>query len=429
MAPKGRNGLPPLVPVTSTVAHVPNARQSRQIGQAGQGSSPALPSLPTGSSRRRDSDSEHKVTDRIADSSALPDPYGTSSRGHRRRRKTLDVGRPAPSPPIPAPAPAPARMRAPLEPDKLRSEQDGRGKFPERDDDAHAWLSEQAQPGGHAGRETLVLGSGAIGTVYLRTDKDGQHYAAKRVPLLPGGLQPEAPVGRELRVLRRLEENPHRNLVSPRAAPIESDGYIEIGMEYCPGGDLGQTLQNRGAIPEAQARVWLSQLVEGVAHLHELGVAHRDIKPGNIYLDGHGEIKIGDFGTAYILDGGSLQATARTRSTLVAGTVIGSFRTMAPEVFGPRHSDAPPEYNPYLADMFSVGAVAYEMLYGVPLVQADNILAAALWHFRRESDDLAFPNRPPVSDEMKELLKQILSIDPTKRPSITELRDRARRWT
>ena len=71
-----------------------------------------------------------------------------------------------------------------------------------------------------------------------------------------------------------------------------------IVMELCPGGDLLNYVRKRRKLTEPYAKFVFKQLMEGIAYLHENGVAHRDIKLDNILLDGHGNIKIGDFGVS-----------------------------------------------------------------------------------------------------------------------------------
>ena len=71
-----------------------------------------------------------------------------------------------------------------------------------------------------------------------------------------------------------------------------------IVMELCPGGDLLNYVRKRRKLNEKYARFVFKQIMEGIAYLHDNNVAHRDIKLDNILLDGHGNIKLGDFGVS-----------------------------------------------------------------------------------------------------------------------------------
>lgn len=69
-------------------------------------------------------------------------------------------------------------------------------------------------------------------------------------------------------------------------------------MELCPGGDLLNYVRKRRKLVEKDAKFVFKQILEGLAYIHQNGVVHRDIKLDNILLDGHGNIKIGDFGVS-----------------------------------------------------------------------------------------------------------------------------------
>lgn len=73
--------------------------------------------------------------------------------------------------------------------------------------------------------------------------------------------------------------------------------YCQV-MEYCPGGDLNTLVQSSGHLEAAEADCYFKQLMRGVNYLHEMGVAHRDLKPDNLLLTTHGVVKITDFGNA-----------------------------------------------------------------------------------------------------------------------------------
>jgi serine/threonine protein kinase len=120
-----------------------------------------------------------------------------------------------------------------------------------------------------------------------------------------------------------------------------------IVMELCPGGDLLNYVRKRRKLNEKYAKFVFKQIMEGLAYLHLTGIVHRDIKLDNILLDGHGNIKIGDFGVS--------------RKT-VEGEILfeqcGTPAYIAPEIVRELG------YKGYPVDIWSAGVCLYAMLYG-----------------------------------------------------------------
>ncbi|KAG7394064.1 hypothetical protein PHYBOEH_005870 [Phytophthora boehmeriae] len=106
-------------------------------------------------------------------------------------------------------------------------------------------------------------------------------------------------IERELSILKLLQSHDHPNVVrfvgSERYGPT-----VNLFMEYLPAGSLSKLLKEFGAFDEDMVRCYLRDVVRGVAHLHALGIAHRDLKCANLLLadDDRGGVKIADFGTA-----------------------------------------------------------------------------------------------------------------------------------
>jgi serine/threonine protein kinase len=79
---------------------------------------------------------------------------------------------------------------------------------------------------------------------------------------------------------------------------FEDKSNILMVTELCPGGDLLGHISRRKKLEEPQAKYIFKQILQGIHYMYEENIVHRDIKPDNIMLDGHGKIKIGDFGVA-----------------------------------------------------------------------------------------------------------------------------------
>ncbi len=187
------------------------------------------------------------------------------------------------------------------------------------------------------------LGAGAMASVFLAEDVElGRRVAIKR--LHPDSGAEVAPrFRREMRVAASLS---HPNVVKVFDA-IEHEGAVLLVMEYVDGPSLAQRMGD-GPLPPGEALAILRPLAAAVDHLHAQGVIHRDVKPANVMLDNEDRVKLTDLGIA-----SAAQATGITTT----GTILGTPAYMAPEMFdGDRATDA--------ADVYSVAAIAFEMLTG-----------------------------------------------------------------
>lgn len=204
-----------------------------------------------------------------------------------------------------------------------------------------------------AGRYEVLskLGSGGIGVVLRVSDRElrGKELALKLLhPHLLGNERLAARLRNEVLLMRDLT---HPNIVRLFEFGDAGEQRFFITMEYVRGQTLRQLL--KGIHPERLAfqetlRI-LEQIVAGVAHAHDRGILHRDLKPDNILLTEHGEVKIADFGLARRLE--DQQDLTRT------GETVGTVYYMAPEQIRAETLDA-------RADVYSLGIIAYEMALG-----------------------------------------------------------------
>jgi serine/threonine-protein kinase len=191
------------------------------------------------------------------------------------------------------------------------------------------------------------IGQGAMGTVHRARDPLIERTVAiKVVPiaqLQQEGADAESRFLREAQSAGRLS---HPNIVTIYDVG-EADGLAYIAMEYLPGVTL-RDIMNRGPLPLDLALDTAAQMASALAFAHEHGVIHRDIKPANVVVTGrHGRVKLTDFGIAHLAN------SDRTQT----GQMLGSPRYMSPEQAMGRDIDG-------RADIFSLGAVLYEMLTG-----------------------------------------------------------------
>ncbi|MAG54661.1 MAG: hypothetical protein CMJ83_00050, partial [Planctomycetes bacterium] len=152
---------------------------------------------------------------------------------------------------------------------------------------------------------------------------------------------------REARTMAGLS---HRNVVTIHDFG-ETDGLYWLVMEYVDGLNLRE-LMNEVVAPRRALKI-VTQICEALDYAHEAGIVHRDIKPENVLVDAKGQVKLGDFGLAKLLDG-SEDRTRLTGSRHVMGT---------PHYMAPEQVNAPLDVD-HRADIFSLGVVFYELLTG-----------------------------------------------------------------
>jgi serine/threonine-protein kinase len=205
-----------------------------------------------------------------------------------------------------------------------------------------------------AGRYRIgrVLGKGGMATVFLAEDLKHRREVALKV------LEPEyaAALGTQ-RFLREIEVT--ANLQHPHILPLydsgEAGGMLYYVMPLVRGESLRERLERERLLPIDEAVEILRQVAGALDFAHRHGVVHRDIKPGNILLQ-DGEVLLADFGIAVALTGATAERLTET------GISVGTPTYMSPEqATGEQDVDA-------RSDIFSLGAVAYEMLTGEPPV-------------------------------------------------------------
>lgn len=220
-------------------------------------------------------------------------------------------------------------------------------------------------------RVVRSLGQGATGSVCEALPPDGGPRVAIKV--LSSDLAREhEPRERFLREAEVAASLHHPNIVVVHGHG-EDDGVPWLVMEYLEGADLSELLESGALSLEWKIDV-LRQVCEGLAHAHAQGVVHRDVKPRNIRVAPGVQVKLLDFGMARVAQSG---LTKR-------GVVMGSLHYMSPEQVEGAAVDA-------RADVFSVGALAYEMLAGRRPFEADSLSALMLRITGEDADASLLP--------------------------------------
>ncbi len=242
-----------------------------------------------------------------------------------------------------------------------------------------------------------VLGRGGMGVVYKARQIGLTRIVALKM-ILAG-----AHAGAAERERFRWEGEAVARLQHPNIVQIyevgEHDGLAYFSLEYCDGGTLADRLSGSPMNPKEAAQT-AEVLARAVRAAHQAGLVHRDLKPANVLISGEGTLKITDFGLAK-----NLALAGQTLS----GTVFGSPSYMSPE----QASGHPGHVGP-AADIYSLGAILYECLTGLPPFRGATVLDTL--ELVRQSDPLP-PTRlqPSVPRDLEVICLKCLQKDPARR--------------
>lgn len=242
------------------------------------------------------------------------------------------------------------------------------------------------------------LGHGGMATVHLAEDvKHGRRVAIKVLrPELAQALGGERFL-REINIAAKLQ-SPH---ILPLLDSGEADGLLYYVMPYVEGASLRTLLVEQGALAPSEAMRLLRDIVDGIAHAHRQGIVHRDIKPDNVMIADRHALVV-DFGIAKAVS----DASAHHDLTSI-GISLGTPAYMAPE-----QAAADPGID-HRADIYSVGALAYELLTGAaPFTGSPQAIIAA--QISSTPAPLA-QARPEVPAAVAQIVMRCLEKDPAAR--------------
>ena len=233
------------------------------------------------------------------------------------------------------------------------------------------------------------IGEGGVGSVYLFENTTYHQYFAIK-------LMPEDNKNFETEVQSMLK------LAHPNIVNIYKYSnvlfYNYIIMDYCRGGTLIEKIKREGPVPQDQAIVIASKIINAIFYCHSAGITHRDIKPSNIFLDEAGNPKLGDFGFSKHYEEGEKEHKK-----------CGSVPYFSPEMLNQKLSS----YDPFKADVWALGITLFYMVTG--RLPYESITKSDLIH-----EILKKPiNFAPIeASPLSEIIKMMLTPDPESRPSI-----------
>lgn len=245
-----------------------------------------------------------------------------------------------------------------------------------------------------------LLGTGAFSRVYRGVrNSDGDAVAIKSIDCANLSKRGRSKLNEEIRICKELE---HPFIVKTYDVTMDHDmDYMYIVLELCDC-DLREYLKRkRRPMSEKETLRYMKQLMSACQYLRSKDIIHRDLKPQNILMKNH-KVKIADFGMARCLT-----------ETQMANTMCGSPLYMAPEVLN--HMDYSDK-----ADLWSLGMIMYEMLYGVHPFQHIKT-PFHLKHQINQSDSVKLGKNRKISRNARNLLRGLLEKQVDKRMTWSEL--------
>jgi Tol biopolymer transport system component len=190
----------------------------------------------------------------------------------------------------------------------------------------------------------------------------------------------------------------------------QHDGAPYVVQELLEGETLRSALAG-AKLPPRRAIDWALQIAHGLAEAHGKGIVHRDLKPENLFVTKDGRLKILDFGLAKLTEPGGQPGAATNLPTASAGTepgvVLGTLGYMSPEQVKGRAADQ-------RSDIFSFGAILYEMLSGARAFHGDSAAETMSAILREEPPDLSVTNQN-VSPGLERIVRHCIEKSPERR--------------
>ncbi|MGD9346109.1 MAG: protein kinase [Candidatus Aminicenantes bacterium] len=240
------------------------------------------------------------------------------------------------------------------------------------------------------------LGKGGMGRVYRVEDtKLKQEVALKLIkPEISSDKKTIERFRNELKIARNIR---HKN-VCGMFDLSEVEGARFITMEYVSGEDLKSFIRRAAPLSTSRTISIAKQVCEGLEEAHRIGVVHRDLKPSNIMIDKDGNVRVMDFGIARSL---------KEKGITGAGVMIGTPEYMSPEQVEGKDMDQ-------RTDIYSLGAILYEMVTSRVPFEGDTALSIAVKHKTEQPKDPKELN-PQISEDMSRIILKCLEKDKDKR--------------
>uniref|UniRef100_A0A8C9S4F2 3-phosphoinositide-dependent protein kinase 1 n=1 Tax=Scleropages formosus TaxID=113540 RepID=A0A8C9S4F2_SCLFO len=244
-----------------------------------------------------------------------------------------------------------------------------------------------------------ILGEGSFSTVVLaREHSTGKEYAIKILEKRHIMKENKAQYVKRERDVMSILDHP---FFVKLYFTFQDDEKLYFGLSYAKNGELLKYIRKIGSFDETCTRFYSAEIVCALEYLHSKGIIHRDLKPENILLSEDMHIQITDFGTAKQLSSDSKQARANS--------FVGTAQYVSPELLTEKSACKS-------SDLWALGCIIYQLVAGLPPFRAGNeyLIFQKIIKLEYEFPEKFFP-------KAKDLVEQLLSLDPTKRLGCEEM--------
>ena len=248
--------------------------------------------------------------------------------------------------------------------------------------------------------KTRLLGKGGFARCYEVIDEETNHYSAAKVIPKKNLIKSRAKqkLISEIKIHKSIN---HENIVKFEHY-FEDAENVYMLIELCHNQTLNDLLKRRKRLTELEVQYYVLQMVKALKYLHNLKIIHRDLKLANLFLSENMQLKLGDFGLATKLE----FEGERKRS------LCGTPNYIAPEILDGKCGHS------FEVDIWSIGVCIYILLIGKPPFETNNRKET---YKRIRERNFTFPPNDVISKPAKELIENILVLQPYKRPSLDEI--------